>query len=164
MQVLNEVTKETINLSWRQSSKVKIIEGYDFKYQIGVNSKPGTLMSLGQSLTGIVYMAVLSDSEFEAIMSYLEMAVPCQFKSINMDLINSVTAEVKTNGMTMRCDVAMEGVGALCLPVISPLSHDPVVVGIVGPSERLRKNAKQHYETVKRLVCENEIRPVYNIK
>jgi len=121
-------------------------------------------MSLGQSLTGIVYMAVLSDSEFEAIMSYLEMAVPCQFKSINMDLINSVTAEVKTNGMTMRCDVAMEGVGALCLPVISPLSHDPVVVGIVGPSERLRKNAKQHYETVKRLVCENEIRPVYNIK
>lgn len=163
MAELNEVTKETINLSRQRSHGIKIVKGLECIHEIGVSSKPGTEMTITKSLTGLVSLAALSDSELQAYLANLKTLEPIQFSEVDYAILKSIKDDLKNTGSAMRCDLALEGIGAICFPLKIPDSNEIYVLGIVGPSERIRRNSTSHTRAVKRLVKKHHISLHYKI-
>lgn len=163
MNALNITTRETINLSRRISSHVKIIQGYECLHEIGVSSKPGTVMPIAQSLTGITSLAHMNGDDLEKFWIELEKEDPLQFAKVNIEFINDILDEIKQCGTATRSDINIEGIGAICCPVISSNSSSHFVIGIVGPSERIQTNAKAHRDNLKRIIRQFGVKPRYKI-
>ena len=164
MSDLNAITKETINLSRQLPHVVKIIKGLECLYEIGVSSKPGTEMTTTKSLTGMVSLAALSNTQLETYLSVLEKEDPVQYSDINFNLLKEVRVDVIASGTAMRCNLAVQGIGALCLPIKLPDSNQVFIIGIVGPSERIQKNSFSHQQAIMKLVKEHQISTLYKIR
>lgn len=139
MEALNNETKETINLSQKKLTQVKIIKGLECLYEIGVNSKLGTAMEATLSLTGIVALSHLEENALQAFYENLKQSNPAVYDSTDFTLIADVHAELRNIGYSIQTDVSIAGIGAVCCPVISN-SDEPYVIGVVGPSHRIREN------------------------
>jgi len=157
MSDLNAVTKETINLSRQHSNGIKIVKGLECLYEIGVSSRPGTDMMITKSLTGLVSLAPLSETELEAYFSNLKVTDSIQFSEIDYALVEDIRENIQNTGAATRCDLAIAGIGAICFPIKIPGSNQIYVLGIVGPSERIRQNSKSHLKAVKKLVKDHRI-------
>ncbi len=164
MAALNDETKETVNLSRRARKHVKIIKGYECRHQIGVSSKPGTSMPVTQSLTGLVSLAVMSDSELELFLRKIKELDPQQYQELDRSMLDEVIAEVRKYGASSRCGLRVDGIGAVCFPVVSESSDETLVIGIVGPSDRIREEANSHRRIIKRLVEQFNVRTIYPIR
>ena len=164
MEALNELTRETINLSRQLESEVKIIKGYECIHVIGVSAMPGTKMPVTKSLTGITSIAALAEDERDLYFKILRQADPLQYETMDSVLIDEISREVQANGITMRCDVNVEGIGAVCFPLRLGGSNQNLVLGIVGPSDRIREESLSHIRGVQRLVKEHKIDTVFKIK
>ncbi len=154
---LNSDTRETINISRRASSKVRIMHGLESIHSVGVSVKPGTVMPVTQSLTGLTALATMGLRECNEFLEDLKVNDPRQAESVKPELIKSIREEFLQNGMVKRCDVFITGIGALCLPVNMASSNEILVVGVVGPSDRIEANQTAYRDSVKRLVKEHGI-------
>jgi len=163
MDALSNETLETINLSQRMSSQVKIIKGLECRYEIGVSSKPGTVMEATLCLTGIVALAHLSEEDLEAFFISLKQNNTVGYKATNFDLVKSIHTELQETGYSMRTDVSVNGIGALCCPVISS-EGEPYVMGIVGPSHRVKENKDRLVRALKKNVRRCSVDTKYKIK
>lgn len=163
MSDLNEVTKETINLSRQLPHAIEIVKGLECIHEIGVSSRPGTEMVVTKSLTGLVSLAALSDEELENYLLELKMIEPVQFTELDIRLLQNIRNEVQQTGVAMRSDLAVRGIGAICFPVKIPGSNQVYVLGVVGPSERISQNSTSHHKAVKALVKEHKILVHYKI-
>lgn len=164
MEELNEATLETINLSRQVDFSVKIINGLESRHAVGVSAKPGTLMPVTQSLTGIVSLAVYQADGLSAYLERMQNTDPSQHEHADTALIQDISAAIHSDGYATRCDVMVEGVGAVCALIKSPHYGDPLVIGIVGPSPRITANADQHVRTLLALLKKNRIETYYQAR
>ncbi|MEO0575429.1 MAG: helix-turn-helix domain-containing protein [Pseudomonadota bacterium] len=158
---VNSATKETVNLSRRVGNRAKIIYGLESKHAIGVSVKVGTLMDVCRSLTGIALLSGLPDADLPGFIERLEAAstLPDQ-RAPDHDIINSVLTEIRDRGSVSRSDLYVQGIGAVCLPVRTNGGHETVVVGVVGPSNRINERQEQHRELLRKLCKEFGIETV----
>lgn len=161
MAELNSVTKETINLSRRVHTQVKIIYGIESIHPLGVSVKIGTLMPLVNSLTGIAAMAHMSKKELFKFLKQLEARDQEQFEVLNRPLLDDIFAEVREKGTTCRCDLFLRGVGAVCFPIQPLEDKQPLVVGVVGPSDRIDKNGDEYSAVIRQLAAEHKIKMLF---
>lgn len=161
---LNETTRETINLSRQLRSEVKIIKGMECLYEIGVSSKPGTQMPVTKSLTGLTSLAALSVTHLEAYFEELAKNDPLQYSTINFERLDNVREELKAKGTVLACDLFVDGIGAICFPLSVAGSNQIFVIGIVGPSERIKTAALSHQRLIRRLVKEHQVNTPFKIK
>ena len=164
MAALNDETLETINLSRRTRQNSKFIKGYESQHEIGVKSRPGTTMPVTQSLTGIVSLAPLGERELATYLANLKEFDPKQYAEIDRPLIDDILNEVRAYGSSTRCDVLVEGIGAVCFPVMPESSDEVLVVGIAGPSERIRQAEHEHRKTARKLAKQYRVRMPFPIK
>ena len=163
MDDLNSVTQETINLSRRVDANVKIIKGLESRHAVGVSAKPGTLMPVTQSLTGIASLSATSEEELDQFLKRLRNLDPDQHKNLNRGLVDEIVGEIKTTGSSMRCDLTVEGVGAVCCPIRSPQFNEALVIGIVGPSNRIKEHASEHVKNLTRLLRKHRIETYFKL-
>lgn len=148
MEALNQDTRETINLSQKVFSDIKILKRLECLYDIGVSSKPRIIMSAPLSLTGIVALAHFNDAQLKKFYTSLQNSETETYKQIDFDLISDIHDELRKWGWALRTDVNIYGIGTLCYPIISS-AQETYVMGIVGPSERIRKNRDQLVQSIK---------------
>ncbi|MEM6683081.1 MAG: helix-turn-helix domain-containing protein [Pseudomonadota bacterium] len=164
MDALNEQTQETINLSRPHGSVIKIIHGLETRMPVGVSVQVGIEMPLTNSLTGLTALAGLSETEIDA---YFAQADTSDRQDINMSYraeLPSIQSDLHSSGMVMRCDVMLEGVGAICIPILTQAADQPLVLGVVGPSERIRSNEKMLRRTVKKLAGQHNVKTCWPLK
>lgn len=160
----NYETKETVNLSRRMDTKVKIIHGKETSYTLGVSVKIGTVMPVTSSLTGMAALSVLSDAEIETFLSHVEKVDPEQAKSMDRVLLSEIISEFREVGMVTRCGLVVPDIGAVCVPVCAENSSEIIIVGVVGPSDRIALNQMQHKKTLKRLATQHGVRTAHKLK
>ena len=163
MEALNLETQETINLSQIISYQVKIIKGLECLHEIGVSSKPGTVMDTTLSLTGIVALSHLSELGLEEFYRGLKERNPEAYQSTNFNLISNVHDELREVGYSMRTDINITGIGAVCCPIISN-SGKTYVIGVVGPSRRVQESKALIIRTLKTQVRRCSVKSKYPIK
>jgi len=151
MGVANRETRETVNLSRRINANVKIIHGLETLQPVGVSVKIGTEMPVANSLTGLCSLACMDEARFEEFIKRYRKIGERQFKSFNKDVFSHIRGELLEYGAVCKCDLFVEGIGAVCMPVLAKSTGEALVIGIVGPSERIRQNQAQHRKTLKRL-------------
>jgi len=163
MEALNFDTLETINLSQKMSSQVKIIKGLECRHEIGVSSKSGTLMDATLSLTGITALSHLDPESLKSYFHSLKQTNPTVFKITDFELIDSIHDEIKRVGYSMRTDVSINGIGAVCCPIHSS-NKEGYVIGIVGPSDRIRENRQTIVKSLKTQLRQYSVQSRYPVK
>lgn len=161
---LNQETKETVNISRQLNTQVRIIHGLESMHIVGVSVKVGAMMPATSSLTGLAALACLDKEASLQFMNNLEQGDPAQFKQLDRDLIDDVLAELSQRGTVSRSDLFIQGVGAVCLPVWTSQGSDALIVGVVGPSDRILANSENHRRTIKRLAKSYGIKNIYKLR
>lgn len=151
---LNAQTKETVNLSRVVGNRVKIVHGLESQFSIGVSVKVGTVMPLRESLTGIVAYCSVDNSALN---------LP-PIDAARQTSIDEIQAELEQCGTAARCDLFVQGIGAVCVPIQAHTTKETMVIGIVGPSDRIRKNEREHRRVLNRLASEYEIRTHFRLR
>lgn len=141
---LNEETLETVNLSQRVNTQVKIIHGLEGHHPVGVSVKVGILMPLTQSLTGITALTCLGKEERDAVLSAIKEENPDLLNDRSYELFKQVETELAEQPTVAGYDFFVNGISAVCMPITSPVSKAPFVIGVVGPTDRIRANESKH--------------------
>jgi len=144
MEALNQETRETINLSRLVGPNVKIIHGLESAHTVGVSVKVGTLMPATESLTGITALAALSEEDLKAHLGHFCGKSAKRADSKERRLIDEVRRELESFGSVARGDLFIQGIGAVCVPVETQYSNESMVIGVVGPSDRISRNEDEH--------------------
>lgn len=160
---MNLVTKETINISRRLNTQVRIIYGIETLHIIGVKVKVGSMMPLSGSLTGLTLMAATRDDERTDLINLLDKQKQAGIKDIDRKLIEEIAQDLRVRGTATRSDLYIQGVGAICMPVYT-LEGELVIVGIVGPSSRIMKHETEHRRNLKMMVKKYGVNSVFEIK
>ncbi|MFK7889111.1 MAG: IclR family transcriptional regulator [Gammaproteobacteria bacterium] len=158
MGALNQTTKETVNLSRRRGEKAKIIHSLESQHTVGVSVKVGTVMPLTRSLTGMTLLATLPEA---AQTTHLDIESNADGHSTRLEQFQSIAQELTTQGSVCRCDQYLRGIGAVCIAVRAAVSKELMVVGMVGPSERITANAAEHRASLAALTKEFDIDCVF---
>lgn len=161
---LNRETLETINLSRRVSGQIKILHGLETLQPVGVSVKVGTEMPVAQSLTGLSALACLGAGEFDQFLARLKKNDSKQAKAFDHRLMDEVAEELNEYGTVSQCDVIVEGIGAVCLPIRAKTTGEILVIGVVGPSDRIKQNNRQHRRVLKRLASDFNIETCWKLK
>ncbi|MEM1261749.1 MAG: helix-turn-helix domain-containing protein [Pseudomonadota bacterium] len=161
---LNNETRETINLSRRINLRIRIIYGLESQQSVGVSVRIGTMMPLYQTHTGIVALSAMDDSERAASLERLAENDPEQFASVDQSLIEATHTELTERGSAMGCDRFMQGIGAICTPIVTSDRAEPLVLGIVGPSDRIAARGDEHRKVLKRLVAEHKVKTLFRLR
>lgn len=151
MGVTNRESRETVNLSRRINANVKIIHGLETLQAVGVSVKVGTEMPVANSLTGLCSLACMEERQFDEFIKRYKKIGDKQFKSFNTKIFESVRGELQEYGTVCKCDLFVEGIGAVCMPVLAKSTGEALIIGVVGPSERIRQNQIQHRKALNRL-------------
>ena len=163
VEALNSGTRETVNLSRRSNVSMQIVHGREAQQAVGVSVKPGTEMPLTHSLTGLTAIAATEQDNVDALLTHLCQADKKQVSRFDSALYRSILTELRNTGAVCRTDLFIEGIGAVCLPITSRLTNSLFVIGVVGPSDRIRQQEREHRRTLKRLVREFEIQSVWKL-
>lgn len=155
---LNAATRETINLSRRVENGVRIFHGFESPQPVGVSVKVGTRMPLTHSLTGLTVLASFDENSLQNFLRKLEKQDPDQLRAFEPELLHGIVADLERQGAVTRCDTFVAGIGAVCVPVTSETGDDPIVLGVVGPSERIRKHEREHRRTLRALARRHGIK------
>lgn len=161
---LNRETRETINISRRIGTNVRIIHGLESVLSVGVSVRVGTIMPNGNSLTGMVALASLTDFEFSEYLSFVNSSDSSPKDQFDKAHLDHVREELDTFGSAAKNNVLLEGVGAVCLPIKSLANQETLVVGVVGPSNRISKNVELHRKTIAALAKEFGVKTVFKLR
>lgn len=157
VEALNEETHETVNLSQRVATQVKIIHGLEGLHPVGVSVKVGILMPLTQSLTGISALTSLSPEDRVSIEEAIVRETPELIGEKERSLIAYVEKELSEQPTVAGYDFFVSGVSAVCMPIRSPVSKAPLVIGVVGPTDRIRENESAHRKSLVRLAKKHSV-------
>ncbi|MEM6574282.1 MAG: helix-turn-helix domain-containing protein [Pseudomonadota bacterium] len=155
---LNEETRETINLSRLTGDQVKIVHGLECRHPVGVSVREGLLMPAVDSLTGLTALSALAGERLD---NFLQIYRP---EAGNLEMLETVRTELQERGTVAIMDLFIQGIGAVCMPVKGMLSEDILVIGVVGPSERIREKQRQHRQTLKRLTRQFGVKPHFALR
>lgn len=161
---LNATTRETINISRRSSNRVRIIHGLESKNSVGVSVRVGTTMPVLESLTGIASVAGLSQESFAAFLENYTPKVHGQESDLDLEMIRDVHEEIRRTGSSQRCDLFVQGIGAICTPVKTDASGETLVIGIVGPSERITANVQAYRDALIKLARNHKIKTQFKLR
>lgn len=161
---VNNETSETVNISRRVNAQVRIIYGLESQHTVGVVVKVGAMMPITHSLTGITALAGDDKDQSQLLLERLKEYDPVQYDELDHALLNDIFSEIADRGTVSRCDLFIPGVGAVCVPIKTSDEKDCLVVGVVGPSDRIREAEKEHRKTLKRLVKIHKIHTVYKLR
>ena len=164
VEALNDRTMETVNVSRRVNTQARIMHGLESIHTVGVNVRVGAMMPLTGSLTGLTALGGMDATQRKALLDRLDQDDPAQHAALDQSLIQSVVDELETKGTATRSDLFITGVGAVCFPVWTKDKREQFVIGIVGPTNRLRANADAHRKAAKQLSKEFGVQPVYRLR
>ena len=156
-------TRETINLSRRIGGDVKIVFGIESSHAVGVTVSMGTLMPIGQSLTGLAALACLDGNARRDAIEASRARGAGSGGDLDAKQFSSIQRALKRRGTVTRCDVFIRGVGAICVPISANGQAEPLILGIVGPSDRILENEREYDETVRRLIKKFRVKTVFPI-
>ncbi len=154
IKAVNHETKETVNLSRRTQAHVKILHGHETLEVVGVSVKAGTEMPITQSLTGLTALACLSKREFTTTWSRLERSNPEYIQLFDRELLDQISTELAACGTVAGYDFFVDGISAVCMPVKAKMTKETLIIGVVGPTNRIRSNETAHRNTLVKLANE----------
>lgn len=164
LKALSNHTRETINISRRSGAHVKIIFGLECKHPFGVNVRTGSTMPVTGSLTGISSLSGLTGEIRANLINNIKNTDQGQAAAINEKLINRIIADLNKYGLASHCDLYIKGIGSICVPIVSKTSEEPLVVGIVGPSDRINAQQEQYRKYIFELVDRFNIQTLFPLK
>lgn len=164
LEQLNLETRETISLSRQSEIEAKIVFGLETVHPIGVRVSEDYSMPITNTLTGIAMLSALDDQALEAVLLRVSKEDPAQWETLDRPALDFDLSRVRDEGIIAKYDGLVAGVGAICTPIYSPVSKQKLVVGVVGPSERIAKNAEIHRKTIAKLLRAYNIKSVFPIR
>lgn len=144
------VTNYTTAVSGRSYIFLNIIHTQKGSHPTSVNSPCGIGSTLFKSVTGIVILSQMSDSEIERLIRYANQ----WSKNTKADLFSELddvmeaVGEARQNGYAIGYDGFFPGVGAIAYPLLSPFDGTPLSISVSGRTELIRAGAAKIQSTL----------------
>lgn len=149
MSELHDLTGETINVSKRTGDYAKILDGHIGHHAITINVREGTIMPMNGSFVGLSILARLTDSEVFKILGGLQdQNIE---SSISTSDIMKIISDIRQKKIAAGYDHFIEGIGAITIPTKSAVTNETLVVGLIGPTNRVKKNEDEYIELIIKL-------------
>lgn len=158
---LHQEMGETINLSRQSSEFIKIVYGLESTKNVSISVRQGVLMPINGSHTGMVALASLPDDEVARIIRKLQSVKYPEARAMTVKQAFEEVSVIRKARFAPGYDMYISGIGAVCFPVRSDVGGRSYVVGVVGPSDRIRAEEKQIIKAAEQALEENNIRLAY---
>ncbi|MEO1244176.1 MAG: hypothetical protein AAFX56_00715 [Pseudomonadota bacterium] len=100
---------------------------------------------------------LLSDEDLKTHLERFGDATAKRRDSGKIKLIREVKQELVSRGSVARGDLFIQGIGAVCVPVEAQYSGEALVIGVVGPSDRISQHESEHRDALDRVLTEFRI-------
>ncbi len=161
VEALNRQTLETVNISRQVNTQIRIMHGVESVHTVGVNVRVGAMMPITGSLTGLTALGGMPSDERIEFLERLESDDPKQYSGFDNRLLDHVVDQLELRGHATQADIFITGVGAVCFPVYTMDKRERLVIGVVGPSDRVIANEVEYRKAIKQLAKEYNIKTVY---
>jgi len=163
MDDLHNEIDETINLSRQTGDFVKIIHGLESTKLLGIRVQKGVVMPLTASHTGMVALATYPDEVVKQTVRDLQKRNYPEARSISVEQALAEVREIRSQKLARGYDVYIEGIGAIAFPLCSHTGSHPFVVGVAGPTDRIRSNEARIMKVAKRAINKHKARLAYPV-
>lgn len=158
---LQEATGETINLSRQAGEFIKIIYGLESTKTVAVSVRQGVVMPINASHTGMVALASQPDSEVTRIIQLLQATKYSEARHVTVPQALEEVRTIRRQQYAPGYDLYIGGIGAVCFPVVSSDGGRPFVVGVVGPTDRIKAQEELIIKAAKKAVKDYDIKLAY---
>lgn len=132
-------TGETIILASQSDLSVQYLLSLPGPYPVKFNAPAGSLRPLCGSGAGWALLSAKPDAEVLAIVQRLNRVAPASRK-VDADALLDLLREVRKLGYAASYGTVVPGSGILAMVLPTLGQERPLVIGVGGPVERLRKN------------------------
>ena len=160
MKILHSETGETINLSQQSGEFIKIVHGLESVKAVAISVRQGVLMPINASHTGMVALASQPDDSIARIIRKLRSVKYPEARSISVKEAMVEVNAIRKAQYAPGYDLYINGIGAVCFP-LEAIDHAPYVIGVVGPSDRIRSEEKHIISVAKKAVAETGAKLAY---
>lgn len=148
---INTKTKETISLSRRVDIETSIIFGLEAHFPIGVRVKEGMNWPILDTTTGACMIAPLDQDDLNTVIRRIAHKAGIDDTSREIKQLHERVAMVRRDGYLAEYNVQTDGIGVICMPILSPVSKSTLTIAIVGPARRIREREEEHIDTMVKL-------------
>lgn len=161
MATLHKATGETINLSRQSGEFIKIIYGIESTKNVSISVRRGVLMPINASHTGMVSLSSLSDEEIAGIIRKLQSNTYPEARSMTVKEAFDEIHEIRKAQFSPGYDMHINGIGAVCFAVRAAKGRSAFVIGVVGPTDRIRAEEKGIIAAAKEALKANDVGLAY---
>lgn len=152
---LHQETCETVNLSILTGDYVKILFGHIGTHAITINVREGTLMPANASFVGLSALSLLPDHEVTSRVNALAENVNTY--ALNIGDVRKTIQKIREDVISSGYDLFIPGIGAITIPIQSQKSGQVYIVGVVGPTDRLKEKEERHKVLIKELLHKHRV-------
>ena len=161
MSDLHNDIDETINLSRQTGDFVRFVHGIESTKLLGIRVRPGLVMPLTASHTGMVALATYTDEEVTQIIRDLRRRNYPEARSISIEDALREVRQIRNERLSKGYDVYVKGIGIIAFPLHSQTGSRPFVLAIAGPTERIRENEDRIIRVAKKSINKHKARLAY---
>lgn len=152
MKQLRDTTKETVHLAICRDQSAFIIDVLDSPQRLQASRSPGVFFELHTAAIGKVFLAHLSDREFEDyIVTVLSSETPNS--GISREELARTVENIRKENLAFDDMETSEGISGVAAPIYDFKNMVAASVGVLGPHDRIQQNMKVIAEEVKKTAC-----------
>lgn len=161
MSELSTKTGETINLSRQTGEFIKIIYGLESTKTVAIKVQQGVTLPINASHTGMVALSCHPDKEVTRIIRLLQASRYSEAREIPVEKVLEEVAIIREQKFAPGYDLYIAGIGAVCFAVKAADGGRPFIIGVVGPSDRIRSNQERIIDEAKQSIANNGVELAY---
>lgn len=152
MRDLHDALGETITLSVQNDLEMQVIHIFLGSYPVVLNVARGQRLPLAKSAAGLAALSVLPKREARRLLERINVRERRPERRLDTLAIEARIAAIRRQGMASEFQDEALGLGVIAMPLPSQLPGRNVILGIAGPSERMRSNHSKIVSAMRRAV------------
>lgn len=162
MRDVHAATGEGVFIGAKNDIYLQYIQTMDSIHALRFHIDEGTIRPLTLSAGGWVLLATVSDEKIDNLVRRANIATPNAQRVKVRDIMQKI-AEIRTNGYAVAENVPLEGGRSLCALLPQTVQGQPVILGIGGIIDRMRKNHDRYLNALMTAVKSVKVRDEFDV-
>ncbi|MBD0413857.1 IclR family transcriptional regulator [Oryzicola mucosus] len=162
MRDVHAATGEGIFIGSKNDIYLQYVQTMDSIHALRFHLDEGVIRPLTQSAAGWVLLSTVSDEKIDNLVRRANIATPSAQRVKVRDMMEKIT-EVRTNGYAVAENVPLEGGRSLCALLPATMQGQPVVLGMGGIMDRMRKNHDRYLNALLSAVRSVKVRDDFDV-
>jgi len=150
MHDVHAATGETVSIGTKNDVYLQYVQIIQSVHALRFHVDEGTLRPLTQSALGWLLMSTMPDDKLDNIIRRANIATERSIDRVNVAEMIKRIRQIRSKGYCSAENVPFPGGGTICVLLPVTIHGQPVVLGLGGYNERIRKNQSRYLAVLQR--------------